>query len=75
MISMFYCFDVVSEDRGSWNRDGIVIVQDNSFLWQSTMSHAFSASPIAFCALEIMVCLARFVGDVSSFDPESLITV
>jgi hypothetical protein len=45
------------------------------FLWQSTTSRAFSASPIAFCVLGTTVCLARLVGDVSSFGPEPLITV
>ena len=45
------------------------------FLWQSTTLRAFSASLIAICASGIMVCLARLVGDVSSFSPEPLITV
>ena len=42
------------------------------FLWQSTTSRTFSASPIALCVLGIMVCLARLVGDVSSFTVQTL---
>jgi hypothetical protein len=52
-------------------------VEDGAYFMAiySTTSRAFSASPIAFCVLGIIVCLVRLVGDVSSFGPEPLIRV